>query len=319
MTIDDLLAAFAAVGHTGLERRDAVPWDEIERELGPLSLPADLRRLWERVDVARLPGAPYPRPSPPDFALAGWRMLRDDPSGFPAGLFPWCYESHGHLLIELGGPGAAAGTLFEWAFGDQTIVLRYRDIGDWIAVVVDLLREGSVNDSDRARDLAAARLAAHGPHPVYGTGTEFGLDPGEWPAHWGPISDIAHSDPPARSPERTIAEVHAARRNGPVTATVTGVAHYHGGGAGEGRRIMLWDGTGHLDVWCPPDVRGLGLLAGRPPFRIEIEAGHWTAARPRPDLWPFGHPVPPGALPATRAALLEHLPTQATATIVHRT
>ena len=302
MTIDERIDELAAALGAGLRPPGEVPWERLERELQPLALPTDLRRLWERVDVTQLGDAPYPRPSAPAFALEGWRELRDDPLLFPAGLFPWCYESHGHLLIELDAPGAATGTIFEWGFGDQTFRLRYHDLGDWLRVTTELIR---------GRE---AVPPAYGPHPVYGTETEFSTAPGAWPAHWRSVAELAFRDPPVRFAARTVAEVLAARRAGPVEATVTVRAHWV-----DGTRYLLSDATGQIDVHCPPWLRGRGLLSGTPPFVVEIEATHWTGPEPRLAPWPFGEPVPAGAVPPDRAALLERLAPQATATIVRRT
>lgn len=98
-------------------------WAELEREVQPLTVPLDLRRVWERIDLPSLPVITYPSPSGIDFALWEWRGWRDEPEGsgleVPVVLFPWCYTSHNHLLIELDAPDASGGAIFHWAFDND--------------------------------------------------------------------------------------------------------------------------------------------------------------------------------------------------------
>jgi hypothetical protein len=105
-SIDRLCGALSALGFQVAEGPDdAAAWETLDHELAPLALPTDLRRLLQRVDVARLPLRTYPAPTTLSFALWSWREFRDGGGfAFPAGLFPWCYESHNHLFVELDGP-----------------------------------------------------------------------------------------------------------------------------------------------------------------------------------------------------------------------
>lgn len=329
--IDRLAAALASQGCSLPEPESGrIPWEEIELDIAPLRLPAELRELWERVDLARLPLISSPHPSTPDFALSGWRMLRDEPyASFPCGLFPWCYESHDFLFIELDGPGAFPGTIFEWAFAGSDFELRYRDLGDWLEVMLALLEQGAFErregpmgvqllpDLDRTGALAAELLATRDPHPVYGTETRFGEEPDKWPAHWAPLAELIAADPPLQYPERSVAEVQSSRRDGPVRATVTGATSTMWALAGDGVRVLLCDGTASIDIWCPPEVRGMGRIGGEPEHRIEIEVEHWTEPMPPVD-WQRLAVGASGKQPLpTAGILLKNTPPEATATIVH--
>ena len=137
--IDDLIAA---LGESGA-RVPAPPADltlvrRLEAEIAPLRLPAALRRFWERIDPRTLALRIYVPPADLELCLTTWREMRDDVEPEPVGLFPWCYESHNHLLIELDAPGAAAGTIFEWGFGDSNYRLHCASLEDWLRLYSDL-------------------------------------------------------------------------------------------------------------------------------------------------------------------------------------
>jgi hypothetical protein len=329
-SIDRLCAALSSLGFAVAEGPDdEAAWETLDRELAPLALPTDLRRLLQRVDVARLALTTYPAPATLSFALWSWREFRDGGGfAFPAGLFPWCYESHSHLFVELDAPGIDGGAMFEWAFAGSDFALRFQSAADWVETAIAVLEQGAFTryehgerasllaDVDRWRELAAARLAAGEPHPIYGRQHRFGEDEHAWPDHWAKTARRVREDPPATYPPMTVAEVRALRRRTTVHALITGRASYLSGTAGEDTRIWLQDDTGALDVLCPVDIRGrAAILSKHGLFGVELTAQHQSAPRPPVDWYAL-------VTSSDRAApmlprLLAHQPPDATATIIH--
>lgn len=329
-SIDRLCGALSALGFQVAEGPDdAAAWETLDHELAPLALPTDLRRLLQRVDVARLPLRTYPAPTTLSFALWSWREFRDGGGfAFPAGLFPWCYESHNHLFVELDGPEIDGGALFEWAFAGSPFTLRFQSPADWVETALAVLEQGAfhryenrerawlIADVDRWRELAAARLAAAEPHPIYGRQDRFGEEQESWPGHWAQTARLVRQDPPAEYPSMTVAEVRALRRQTTVHALVTGRASYLTGTAGEDTRIWLHDDTGTLDVLCPVDIRGHAAIQSKGGlFGVELIAQHQSAPRPPVDWYALATPSDRGTPGLQR--LLAHQPPDATATIIH--
>jgi hypothetical protein len=328
-SIDRLREALASLGFTvAAGSDDAAAWEKLDSELTPLALPADLRQLLRRVDVARLPLRTYPAPATLDFALWSWREFRDGNYTFPAGLFPWCYESHNHLFVELDGPGIDGGAMFEWMFAGSDFKLRFHNAQDWLETALAVLEEGAfkrldhaefpalVVDDKRWRELSAARLKAAEPHPIYGRKNSFGEGPEAWPGRWAETARLVREDPPAEYPPMTVAEVRDLRRHMTVRALVTGRPSYLVGRAGEDTRIWLQDETGALDVLCPVETRGraaIGNVAGL--FGVELVAQPLEAPRPSIDWYALAPPTDSGA--PEMARLLAHQPPDATATIIH--
>lgn len=218
--------------------------------------------------------------------------------------------------------------MFEWAFAGSDFKLRFRSARDWVETAVAVIDEhaferrehdGRVSllaDVDRWRELAAARLAAAGPHAVYGREHTFGEEEDRWPAHWSEAARLVRQDPPPACPPMSVVDVRALTREGDVHALVTGRVTYLGGRAGEATRIWLEDDTGALDVLCPAEIRGRAAVAGgnRGPFRVELVA-HRQRRRPAIDWYSLASPVDGGATGFPR--LLAHQPPDATATILH--
>lgn len=328
-SIDRLREALSALGHHVPEGPDdATTWEKLDHELAPLALPADFRRLLQRVDVARLPLSTYPGPATLDFSLWSWREFRDGELPFPAGLFPWCYESHNHLFVELDGPGVEGGAMFEWGFAGSDFRLRFLGAQAWVETALAVLEEQAFDRVDRPQgplllvnaerwwELADERLDASEPHAVYGRQRDFGEAEPSWPRHWAAVARLVREDPPAEFPPMTIADVRARRRKTTVRALVTCRATYLAGTAGKAKRVWLQDDTGALDVLCPVDIRGHAALGSGGTFEVELVAEHIEAPAPAVD-WPalatsatYGIPSYPD--------LLAHQPPDATATVVHR-
>ncbi len=126
VSVDDRLAVIerqlVALGIEGFSApTDSSVLDRIDKAVAPLRLPAGVRRFWELVDPNTLRVLPYPRWSSPDVALKYWRNEVADGEYVPRLLFPFAYESHVWLDVELHGPDEDdGGALFiHWAGGEK--------------------------------------------------------------------------------------------------------------------------------------------------------------------------------------------------------
>lgn len=293
MGIDEAIDRFAlAVQRAGVAPvrppADTAVLAEVERRIAPLVLPAEARRLWERVDPRSLRLEIHPSLCDPAFSLEVWQRHNDEnPGTVPRPLFPLCYESHNFLFVELDdADGIGGGALFEWAYGGDLFKLRAYRVADWLESLAQLIEEGEPSpgggsgpllDWDRYIRIVSDRLEHSPRHPVYGAprphpryshigySVTFEEDILAWPERWRRLSGVINEDRAPRGATHTIAELmRAAERAaeqepgvGLVRATIAG-AVVALGGSRTGWEATVDDGTGQLRVWCPARVTTFG-------------------------------------------------------------
>lgn len=261
IAIDRLDEALRAAGVGGLEPpREIAPIADVAEEVAPYVLPTELRRFWERVDADSVRVRTFPTIGGPATALAELRMARElaspVPIGLPPILVPVDYASHCFGVVELGSERYDGGTFLEYAFEDMPLVSH--TVADWIEMLAELLSEGSYELHDGWAELdhtaelekRLTRLRSHGPHPLYG---ELRAIPDElhlWPAHWLAASGIDLRDREPLGATHTIAQLRAGAGMRPVAGRIHAeVKRLVGSGAGA--LVVVDDGTGALDIWCP--------------------------------------------------------------------
>jgi hypothetical protein len=289
--IDRLDEALRAVGVAGLEPpSDVGPVAEIAEAVAPYVLPEELRRFWERVDAERLHVHTFPKVGSPATALSQLGIAREVvapvPIGLPPILLPVDYASHCFGVIELGTERDEGGSFLEFEF--ENIPLVSRSVADWLDLVAELLDEGSFELQDGWAELdhpavlakRLARLESSGPHPVYGDLRSIPAELHLWPAHWLAASGIDLRSREPLGSTHTIAELVAAAGHGPVTgrlhAEVVRVA-----GSAAGALVVVDDGSGALDVWCPAGTSPWGPVHR---LRFELEVTIERPAGALPDL-----------------------------------
>jgi len=241
---------------------------EIAETVAPLSLPAEVETFWRSIDPRCLHAAPPPRPMSAEFALESWRS-RERPGRVPPVLFPVCHEGGEYLLVELAEQGTGeGGACFGWQGNGSPFRLRLSTFTTYVDLLATMLELGELHrgdpgawpgrwsriDAGRWADALAVRLAGELPHPRFGASPVVGPDPREWPAAWRAAWREAAA--PGSSGPTTIAEL--TRRVGSgraVTGTITARVLREVGSA-VGIRVVVTDGTGELDVWCPDEVAG---------------------------------------------------------------
>jgi hypothetical protein len=257
--IDRLGRAHAEMGLGALawpdSRADAAV-AEIVDAVAPWRLPGDLLTFWRRVDPDSLAVAPCPRPAGPALALRLWRdHLRPDWS--LESYFPWCYESHDFMLVELDEPDHPRGDCYRWAGGNGPVVRTFASVAAYVDLFATMLE---------------LREFVH--HPELGV-IEF--DPGRrWPDAQAvrlaaSRRDVQHLGPAELT---TVAELLARAESGEsvtgsIQARVVGVS-----GSASGQRIEVTDPTGLLDVWCPASLCAGGPLIDRTfEFQVTVRPG----------------------------------------------
>jgi hypothetical protein len=289
-SIDRLDEALRAHGLAGIEQpQESGAIDDVAEGISPYLLPAELRRFWERVDVARLAIDLFP----PLCDAAGALELQRAADEFtvpatPPPLFLVIgYASHVHRSIELASKWDDGGTIIwsEWVDGGFRI--SYRSLSDLLDVVSELVAEGAVErNGDRVyvpyqaeEEKQTPRLLAQ-PHPLYGDAIEISDDLRSWPTHWLEASGVDLADRVPRGATHTIAELAEAAAAGLVTGRVHGEI-VRLVGSSDGSLVVVDDGTGQLDVWCPSGVSLWGPIHRE---RFELEVTVESPVHAPPDL-----------------------------------
>lgn len=263
---------------------------EIARAIDPLRLPDDVARFWRGVDPASIIVAPYPSPTSVSFCLDTWRSHAEEfASMTPKLLFPFCYESHGFLFVELHDDRRMGGTVFQWGYAGSPFFRRFGSITGYLDQLAAFVERTPVqrNETDDGRvwyhaewdirdweDATATRLAVAPPHPRYGTQTRFDEDVRNWPRHWLAAQGLTEEDRRPKGATTTIARLLSAAAQGDtaegrVHARVVALA-----GTSGGSRAKIDDGTATVDVWCPVGVSAYGPTRGaRLEFDLVVTAG----------------------------------------------
>jgi hypothetical protein len=289
-SIDRLEAALVSAGFPApMPPTDAEPFDRIAEAVLPYRLPDELVRFWQRVDPSTIAVTTFPELVGPAGALELHGVTREFPfaSGPPL-FFPIAYSSHVHRSIELVSEWSDGGTIFRWAWDEDSFRLDYRSLADLLDAFAELVAEGTLEhrggfvlvpiDAEEAR--AAARLDAAGPHPLFGDVREF---PGQlegWPAPWLESSGIELRDREPLGTTHTIAALAEAAEAGPVRGRIAGTV-IRLTGIGNDVLVLVDDETGQLDIWCPAGTSPWGPGSGR---RFEFEVELEGPLSPPPDF-----------------------------------
>jgi hypothetical protein len=277
--IDRLASALEAAGVVlSLGGDDHAILEKVAAAISPLRLPAELARFYERVDPGVIGIEPHPRCAALDFALQGWLQHRDGaPEMVPEVLFPLCYESWSFLFVELDTPERLGGRLFEWSYGGSDFRLRFGSLTDWLDVLAEVVEAGAWKPLEGA---SGGRRAIRPDPDIYARVTARRLGQGalvvpedteSWPRHWHAKSVDPGAEPTGAT--HTIGELRASLGAGPLSATIAGVFSRVAVVAHEGERLMVVDGTGVLDVWCPASVARFHALAAADYLEFDVTVG----------------------------------------------
>jgi len=283
--IDRLVRAINAAGLPSIRPAGEVTevLAEIAAEIHPLRLPDELVTFWRRIDPYSITLTPYAQPTDPAFALECWRSHRDGGLGMPPiVMFPFCYESHLFLFVELEDGHGNGGPCFEWGYCDEAFHLRHTSVSrylDQLAATIEVDAERlraskwcSWHDFD-PDDLwspeRSAALSNELPLGVYGDQLEFGHDVRNWAPHWLEAQGISAADREPRGATTTIAEL---LRTAALGTNADGTIHglvVSAATSGDGCQIRVDDGSATLDLWCPTAVCTYGPII-RTRFEFDV-------------------------------------------------
>jgi hypothetical protein len=287
--LDRLDEALRLAGLEGLEPPgDVTALADLASAVYPYALPSQLRRFWERVDAERITVFAFPIVGSPAAAREHMRLLQDlgepVPIVPPPIFLPVDYASHCYGVIELESAWAEGGMLFEWDFDDVRVVAR--SLADRIDLLAELLSEGHFErgegfvslDHRAEQEKRLERLVASELHPLYGDLREIPTALESWPAHWLAASGIDLRERRPLGATHTIAELVTAANDGPATGRIHAeVVRLVGSGAGT--LVVVDDGSGTLDVWCPAGTSPWGPVH-RSRFELEVTVEGPVGAMP---------------------------------------
>lgn len=302
VAIDRLEDALRGAGLPGFAApEDSSPLDEIGNVVAPYLLPSALHRFWERVDPGSLAVTTFPELLSPATALqlhqASGEIGASVPQTPPPTFFVIGYSSHVHRSIELASGWDEGGTIIRWAWYEDVFRIAYRGLVDLIEVLAELISDDRLErgegfvllHEDVEEEKQPARLAAAGPHPLYGDTREIPQDLASWPVHWLEASGIDLRDRAPLGATHTIAELVVAASHGPVTARIRGTV-IRLIGIGRDVLVVIDDGTRPLEIWCPAGTSPWGpvhrqrfefevTIEGSVPPPLDLDRGHEEIVR----------------------------------------
>jgi hypothetical protein len=289
--LDDALRRAGAKGLVPAGAAEAV--DEIATAIEPWALPADLERLWRRIEVGeehfvvsawRLPPLVDVR-----VALVMYRQVLESAYPLlygPPLLFPFALLSETRFSVELGTRRTRGGTVLSHEVA--TIDVEYPSVADLIDVFAELVEAGSFERRPEGRilldDSAERRARDHRlrANPVAPRLAGLTNDPSSWPEHWLRSAGIDPRDREPLGTTHTIAELLTAAADRPVEGRVAGTV-VRLVLVCDGELLLVDDGTATLEVRCPARTSPWGPThGGRYELAVRLERPPAVATGIRP-------------------------------------
>jgi hypothetical protein len=171
------------------------------------------------------------------------------------------YESHCFIGVELDYPESAGPMLFADCYASGSgLQLVAPNLATWISASAAAIEvnpdsfDGSFADDATRRCEDALAVAGIRPDE---RGPYDWSDMLQCPTRWQRQQGIDYETLALRGATHTIAELHDARRRGPVEATIIGEVRTAGGSL-SGRLVVVDDGAETAEVWVPASVANVG-------------------------------------------------------------
>jgi hypothetical protein len=266
--LDDFFAAIA-------EQGKPIPEEPISAEdlvtvaeaVAPLLFPPSLVATWQRFQSGDSTVLTWMPMLP---AVRGLELWRQD---FPASvLFPFAYESHEFLLVELTTSTTPGGALFRWGYDGGPAQPVFPDLETAFACAAEGWRRGVLSTWESPTQDAWTRLrttysqAADYPEHLAPFEAIDLARPLSWPPVWQEASGI---DPAAAEPRGKTTTIRALRDGQAGSGTIAGrIAGLSGTAAGS--RAVIDDGTGELVVWCPAVTDPFGAVVSGQHVELDV-------------------------------------------------
>jgi hypothetical protein len=234
----------------------------IERELGELRLPAELRHLWINYLPHTFGSLFFDGLYRPEDALRVYE--RDVALGHPRACLPVAHIEKAGVWLELETPEHPGGRVYHTFYDDAQLQLWCVDLSTLIHLLAETIERGGVNRRgatqpwidvgvfDHLRlERTAEMLAMPDEWRVPVVRRE------AWPPHWRSAQGNGPSGPalPGEGRTHTVADFDQACDRGRVTATlearITGLVS---GGPIEGLVLQVSDETGSVQLYAPAEV-----------------------------------------------------------------
>lgn len=272
---------------------------DIAAAIVPLQLPAEVVWLWQTWEVGRFSPLPYPSLIDPGFALESWQQNAVE-GGDPKTLFPVAYESHGFLLIELGGPTEHPAPVWEYHYGDGEYVLRYPSLASLFRACAEATEASGVrpppDDNDRWATYVdvlngSAFTAIVERH--FSESSQRGRDRQvpvgdalQWPQRWQVAQGVDDESSTCLGATHTVQSFVADASKTQVVGRIVGRFQVQGGGGfgPDGAAVsfgLFSDDTGSMQVLLPDSVLDVG--GRRDLVEVELEASAPITHDPIPD------------------------------------
>ena len=234
----------------------------------PLRLPADLERLWRRLQAGP-PGMIDRLDLMPVSQAIEFRAITDAPRA----LLTVAFESQWSRFVELDDPnGAGGGAVWEGDVGDFDLREVAPSLADLVHAVAAAMEQGIARpnviggfrilqwDEAAWERMKAERWPAR---RVVSALTS------RWPPRWLELEGLDPRDALPRGATTTIAALRELGTAWTDTATISGSIRGLAGSA-EGSGGPLDDGTGRLLVFVPPGADPFRLLQNGTPLELDV-------------------------------------------------
>lgn len=276
---------------------------QIDVAIAPLVLPPEIRWFWQTWDPEAFGGVmPSARVSDPAFALDGWIQGAVEDTD-PRALFPFGYESHWFLLVDLTDPDGVPASAWTYGFGDGEYV---RAFPSFAALLRSCAERAESPDLPQDRTPLGGGLryeryesAFNDAHFTAIVDRHFAasgrrreavdaMDRDRWPTRWRLAEQVAVDAPAPSGPTHTAAAFdEALTADGTARGRLRGSLHW-GNSPSTGVLLTLTDASGSIPLFAPHDRLPAGWnKAGA----VEVEVrGNGSI------------PLPPSSSPLQRAA-----------------
>lgn len=233
---------------------------QVERRIGDLRLPAELRHLWLSYASPSFGSLFFDGVYRPEDALRIYE--RDVSLGYPRAVMPLAYIERAGIWVELETPEHPGGRIYHTFYDDAELQLWCVDLSTLTHLVAETIEQRGVNEPTSERPWIDVGVFDH---LRLERTVEMLAMPDEWripvpnrnlwPQHWRGAEGLAPKTGVRSGPTHTIASFNderaSARVTGTIVARITGLVS---GGPIDGLVLNVSDDSGSLQLYASADI-----------------------------------------------------------------
>ncbi len=232
---------------------------QVERRIGDLRLPAELRHLWLSYTSPSFGSLFFDGVYRPEDALRVYE--RDVSLGYPRAVMPLAFIERAGIWVELETPEHPGGRIYHTFYDDAELQLWCVDLSTLTHLVAETIEQRGVNEPRSERPWIDVGVFDHlrleRTVEMLAMPDEWRIpvpNRNSWPQHWRSAEGLA---PATRrpGPTHTIASFNderaAARVTGTIVARITGLVS---GGPIDGLVLNVSDDSGSLQLYASADI-----------------------------------------------------------------